>query len=72
MPLKLYRLKNKFINEIHLTWGKKYIFSLVRSEENGWMEIFSRKICWTKNPLFSVRNGYKKSIKLKNYYITLR
>jgi hypothetical protein len=72
MPLKLYRLKNKFINEIHLTWGKRYIFSLVRSEENGWMEIFSYKICWTKNPLFSVRNGYKKSIKLKNYYITLR
>ena len=72
MPLKLYRLKNKFINEIHLTWGKRYIFSLVRSEENGWVEIFSCKICWTKNPLFSVRNGYKKSIKLKNYYITLR
>ena len=50
----------------------KYLYSYVNGEKNGWMSILGFKVGWTKEPLFSVRHGYTKSIKIKDYYFTLK
>jgi hypothetical protein len=55
-----------------LKFGEKYLYSYVNGEKNGWMSILGFKVGWTKEPLFSVRHGYTKSIKIKDYYFTLK
>lgn len=72
MWFKLYRIRAKIAHETHLKFGKKFLYSYVSSEKSGWISILGFKVGWTKEPLFSVRHGHTKSIKIKNYYFTLK
>jgi len=47
------------------------IFTIVYDNIGGWVRIVNYGVRWTKKPLFSIRNGCRKSLKIKNLYITL-
>ena len=70
MWLRTYKVKNEFINSFAIKIFKTYLFSYQYHEDGGWFRILNYGISWTKKPLFSVRNGYKKSLKVKNIYFT--
>ena len=70
MLLKTFKLKNEFISQYSVSIGKQVLFARSSHEDGSWFRIFGRGVSWTKNPLFGVRTGKKKSLKLKNYYIT--
>ena len=72
MSFKLYKIRAKIARETHLKFGEKYLYSYVNGEKNGWLSILGFKVGWTKERLFSVRHGYTKSIKIKDYYFTLK
>jgi len=71
MLLKTFRVKNHIVNQFSITVGKKILFAKSTSEDGGWFRILGKGITWTNRPLFSTRNGYKKSLKIKGYYITI-
>lgn len=72
MWFKLYKIRANIAHETHLKFGKRFLYSYVSGEKSGWISILGFKVCWTKEPLFSVRHGYTKSIKIKDYYFTLK
>lgn len=72
MWFKLYKLRSKIVNETHLKFGKKYLYSFSKSEDSGWISILGFRINWTSKPTFSINHGYTKSIKIKKYYFTLK
>lgn len=47
------------------------IFTIVYDNIGGWFRLFGYGLTWTKKPLFSIRNGCRKSLKIKNSYISL-
>lgn len=47
------------------------IFTIVYDKIGGWFRLFGYGLRWTKKPLFSIRNGCCKSLKIKNLYISL-
>lgn len=71
MSLKTFRIKNHIVNQYSITVGKKVLFASSKNKDGGWFRILGKGITWTKRPLFSTRNGYRKSLKIKDYYITL-
>jgi hypothetical protein len=44
------------------------VFAFYLSKESFWFRIFGYGLSATSKPLFSVRNGYKKSLKLGKFY----
>ena len=70
MLLKSYKIKNEYIKAYSIKLHKSYLFSVQTHKYGGWFRIFGYGIGWTKQPLFSIRNGYKKSLKIKNLYFT--
>ena len=70
MLLKTYRVKNHIVNQYSITVGKKVVFARSLGDDSGWVRVFGKGIGWTKQPLFGISNGYKKSLKIKGYYIT--
>ena len=68
MWLKTYKINNEYVKEFSIKLFKSYLFSMQYHKDGGWFRIFKIGIAWTKTPLFSVRNGYKKSLKIKNIY----
>ena len=71
MLLKTFKLKNHIVSQFSITLGKKVLFSKSMHSDGGWFRILGRGITWTNRPLFSTRNGFRKSLKIKGYYITL-
>ena len=71
MSLKTYRIKNDYIRLYSVVMGKKTLFFYQISDSGGWFRIFERGLCWTTKPLFSVKYGYKKSLKIGKYYISI-
>ncbi len=70
MWLKTYKIKNEYIKTYAIQIRKTYLFSYQYDRDGGWFRIFKYGISWTTKPLFSVRNGDKKSLKIKNIYFT--
>ena len=70
MWLKTYKINNEYIKTYAIKICKTYLFSYQYNRDGGWVRIFKFGIGWTKNPMFSVRNGYKKSLKIRNNYYT--
>ena len=68
MWLKTYKINNEYLKAFSIKLFKSYLFSIQYHKDGGWFRIFKFGISWTKTPLFSVRNGYKKSLKIKNTY----
>ncbi len=68
MWLKLYKIDNDFVKETSIKAFNTLLFTIQRHEDGGWFRIFNVGISWTTKPLFSVRNGFKKSLKIKNTY----
>jgi hypothetical protein len=68
MWLKTYKINNEYIKTYAIQIRKTYLFSCQYDRDGGWFRIFKFGIAWTKNPLFSVRTGRKKSLKIKNNY----
>ena len=68
MWLKTYKINNEYVKEFSIKLFKSYLFSMQYHKDGGWFRIFKIGIAWTKTPLFSVRSGYKKSLKIKNTY----
>ena len=71
MWLKTYKIKNEYIKSYTIQISKTQVFSYQYDKIGGWFRIFNHGMAWTKEPLFSVRNGYKKSLKIKGHYIRL-
>lgn len=71
MWLKTYKIKNEYIRAYSIKLFKTYLLSLQTHRDGGWFRLFGYGVGWTKIPLFSVRNGYKKSLKIRNLYFTL-
>lgn len=70
MLLKTFKLKNEFINQYSVLIGKQVLFARSSHEDGSWFRIFGKGISWTKKPRFNKRGSMKKSLKIKNYYIT--
>ena len=70
MWLKIYRIDNDYIKSFSIRLFKSYVLSVQYDKDGGWFRIFNFGIGWTKKPLFSIRNGYKKSLKIKETYYT--
>ncbi len=68
MWLKVYKIDNNFVKETSIKVFNILLFTIQRHEDGGWFRIFNFGISWTTKPLFSVRNGFKKSLKIKNTY----
>ena len=71
MWLKTYKIKNEYIRAYSIKLFKTYLISLQTHKDGGWVRLFGYGLGWTKKPLFGIRNGYKKSLKIKNLYFTL-
>jgi hypothetical protein len=71
MWLKVYKINNEYIKAFSIKIFKSYLISMQYHKEGGWFRIFKFGIAWTKNPLFSIRNGHKKSLKIKENYYTI-
>lgn len=71
MWLEVYRIKNEYIKTFSIVVFKKTIFSYQNSEYNGFFRIFEKGISWRKTPPMNGKHGPKKSLKIKEYYITL-
>lgn len=71
MWLKTYKINNEYIKAFSIKIFKSYLFSIQYHKDGGWFRIFRFGIAWTKNPLFGIRNGHKKSLKIKNNYYTI-
>jgi len=71
MWLKTYKIKNDYIKSYAIQLKRKNLVSYQYNKDGGWFRIFNTGISWTTTPLYSVRNGHKKSLKIKNVYFTL-
>jgi hypothetical protein len=47
------------------------IFAFYLSKDSVWLRIFGRGVSATLKPKFSIRNGYKKSLKIGKFYFEL-
>lgn len=70
MWLKTYKINNEYIKAFSIKTFKILLFSMQYHKDGGWFRIFKLGIAWTRTPLFSVRNGHKKSLKIRNNYYT--
>ena len=70
MWLKTYKINNECIKEFSVKLFKILLFSMQYHKDGGWFRIFKIGIAWTRIPLFGIRNGHKKSLKIRNNYYT--
>lgn len=71
MGLKTHR---ETIGELSITQhtfsiGKTNVFICAKAGGTSWFRIFGKGLSITDKPLFSIRNGYKKTLKIGNYHI---
>ena len=52
-----------------LSIGRTEVFMCGKSGSTRWFKLFGKGLSITDQPLFSIRNGYKQSIKIGKYYI---
>ena len=71
MGLKTYRKtfgKMKVV-EHTIFIGKTNVFVCGGSGNTHWFKLFGKGLSMTDQPLFSIRNGYKKTLKIGKYHI---
>lgn len=71
MFVRLHRVMNRHHLAVSLRFFRLPILAFSLSKGNGWVRFFGRGVSVTTQPLFSVRNGYKKSLKLGKFYFEL-
>mgnify|MGYP003334916375 FL=1 len=71
MGLKTHRRTIGKLNTIQhvISVGKTKVFECAKSGNTRWFRLFGKGLSITDQPLFSLRNGYRKHIKLGKYYI---
>jgi hypothetical protein len=52
-----------------LSIGRTEVFMCGKSGSTRWFKLFGEGLSITDQPLFSIRNGHRKSIKIGKYYI---
>ena len=67
----LSKIKNEYVNTLHFSLKGVSIFSYAFYNNGGWFRIFNKGLSWTNRPGFSVRYGYKKSIKIGKLYFVI-
>jgi hypothetical protein len=71
MFVKLHRVMNRHHWAVSLRIFRLPIFAFSLSKGTAWVRFFGRGISVTTQPLFSVRNRLKKSLKLGKFYFEL-
>ena len=49
--------------------GKLEVFSCGKANSTHWFKLFGKGLSMTDKPLFSIRNGYRKTLKIGKYHI---
>ena len=71
MGLKTYRKtvgKMKVV-EHSIFIGKTNVFVCGNTDNTRWFKLFGKGLSMTDIPLFSIRNGYRKTLKIGKYHI---
>lgn len=71
MFVRLHRVMNRHHLAVSLRIFRLPFFAFSLSKGTGWVRFFGRGVSVTTQPLFSVRNGFKKSLKLGKFYFEL-
>lgn len=71
MGLKTHRRTFGKLNTIEhiISIGRTKVFICAKAGSTRWFKLFGKGLSITDQPLFSIRNGYRKSIKVGKYYI---
>lgn len=71
MGLRTYRKTFGKMKVVEHTFfiGKIDVFVCASADSTRWFKLFGKGLSMTDQPLFSIRNGYKRHIKIGKYYI---
>lgn len=67
----LSKMKNEYVDTLHFSLNGVSIFAYAFYQSGGWLRIFGRGVSWTNRPGFSIRYGYKKSLKISKFYFVI-
>lgn len=67
----LSKIKNEYVDTLHFSLNGVSIFAYALYQTGGWFRIFNKGLSWTYRPGFSVRYGYKKSLKIGKLYFVI-
>jgi len=71
MFVRIHRVINRNHLAVSIRIFRLPIFAFSISKGTTWLRLFGRGVSVTTQPLFSVRNKYKKSLKLGKFYFEL-
>jgi len=71
MGLKTYKRTLGKLNTIEhiFSIGRINVFVCAKAGSTFWFKLFGKGLSITDQPIFSIRNGYGKHIKIRKYYI---
>ena len=71
MGLKTYKRTFGKLNTIEhiFSIGRINVFVCAKAGSTFWFKLFGKGLSTTDQPLFSIRNGHRKSLKVGKYYI---
>lgn len=71
MGLKVYKNTYGTLNTIEriFSFGEIDVIILGKANNTRWFKLFGKGLSMTDQPLFSIRNGVRKHIKIGKYYI---
>ena len=71
MALKTYKKTFGNMRVVERTFfiGKTNVFVCGIANNTRWFRLFGKGLSMTDQPLFSIRNGYRKTLKIGKYYI---
>ena len=71
MGLKTYKKTFGTMKVVERTFfiEKKNVFVCGNTDNTRWFKLFGKGLSMTDQPLFSIRNGYKKTLKIGKYHI---
>lgn len=71
MGLKTYKKTFGSMKVVERTFllGKTNVFVCGSADSTRWFKLFGRGLSMTDQPLFSIRNGYRKTLKIGKYHI---
>lgn len=71
MFVRIHRVMNRSHLAVSIRIFRLPIFAFSISKGTTWLRFFGRGVSVTTQPLFSVRNGYKKALKFGKFYFEL-
>lgn len=71
MGLKTYKKTFGSMKVVERTFllGKTNVFVCGSTGNTRWFKLFGKGLSMTDQPLFSIRNGYRKTLKIGKYHI---